>query len=281
MKKWNLIVDVDRCNNCNNCLIATKDEYSGNDFPGYSAPQPDLGTLWLTVKRHERGQAPMIDVSHYVETCNHCDNPACITDKTRDAVYKRPDGIVMIDPVAAKGRKDIVGTCPYGQIFWNEDLQLPQKWTFDAHLLDNGWNEPRCTQVCPTQAIRAGKQTDDEMAQMVLDEGLGVLKPELGLSPRVYYRNFQRIETAFIGGTLHTVENGVDDCLEGATVRLEKGGQPITETVSDAYGDFKFDGLKIDGAEYAIVIEQDGKRLNARTVAMEGSVFLGSILIER
>ena len=252
MKKWNLIVDVDRCNNCNNCLIATKDEYSGNDFPGYSAPQPDLGTLWLTVKRHERGQAPMIDVSHYVETCNHCDNPACITDKTRDAVYKRPDGIVMIDPVAA-----------------------------NAHLLDNGWNEPRCTQVCPTQAIRAVKQTDDEMAQMVLDEGLGVLKPELGLSPRVYYRNFQRIETAFIGGTLHTVENGVDDCLEGATVRLEKGGQPITETVSDAYGDFKCDGLKIDGAEFAIVIEQDGKRLNARTVAMEGSVFLGSILIER
>ena len=40
MKKWNLIVDVEKCENCYNCFIATKDEHVGNDFPGYAAPQP-------------------------------------------------------------------------------------------------------------------------------------------------------------------------------------------------------------------------------------------------
>ena len=35
MTKWNLIVHVGRCLNCQNCVIADRDEYVGNDFPGY------------------------------------------------------------------------------------------------------------------------------------------------------------------------------------------------------------------------------------------------------
>jgi Fe-S-cluster-containing dehydrogenase component len=38
MKQWGLIIDVARCTNCQNCVLATKDEYIGNtflpDFPG-------------------------------------------------------------------------------------------------------------------------------------------------------------------------------------------------------------------------------------------------------
>ena len=40
MKKWNLIVDVAKCTNCNCCTLATQDEHVGNEFPGYSAPMP-------------------------------------------------------------------------------------------------------------------------------------------------------------------------------------------------------------------------------------------------
>jgi Fe-S-cluster-containing dehydrogenase component len=49
-KKWNLIVDIARCNNCRVCFIAVKDEYIGNDFPGYSAAQPAQGHNWLTMR---------------------------------------------------------------------------------------------------------------------------------------------------------------------------------------------------------------------------------------
>ena len=31
-KKWNLIVDVARCDNCRLCFLAVKDEYIGNDI---------------------------------------------------------------------------------------------------------------------------------------------------------------------------------------------------------------------------------------------------------
>jgi hypothetical protein len=54
-KKWNLIVDIARCNNCRVCFIAVKDEHIGNDFPGYAAAQPAQGHNWLDIRRKERG----------------------------------------------------------------------------------------------------------------------------------------------------------------------------------------------------------------------------------
>ena len=43
MKKWNLIVDVVKCTNCNLCTLANQDEHVGNEFEGYSAPMPKHG----------------------------------------------------------------------------------------------------------------------------------------------------------------------------------------------------------------------------------------------
>ena len=74
---------------------------------------------------------------------------------------KRDDGILLIDPVKARGRKDLVEACPYGHIWWNEELALPQLWPFDAHLLDQGWKQTRGQQSCPTGAMRAIKVEDD------------------------------------------------------------------------------------------------------------------------
>ena len=33
-RKWNLIVDVERCDNCRLCFLAVKDEYIGYVFAG-------------------------------------------------------------------------------------------------------------------------------------------------------------------------------------------------------------------------------------------------------
>ena len=125
----------------------------------------------------------------------------------------------------AKGRKDLVEACPYGHIWWNEELQLPQIWPFDAHLLDQGWQQTRGQQSCPTGAMRAIKVEDDEMARMAREEGLEVMKPELGTKPRVYYRNLWRYSKCFIGGTVAAEANGIVDCVEGANVRLTKDGR--------------------------------------------------------
>jgi Fe-S-cluster-containing dehydrogenase component len=258
MKKWNMVIDVAECTNCHLCTLAAMDEYVGNDWPGYAAPMPRHGHHWINILQKERGQVPMIDVAFVPTMCNHCDDAPCMKADTGGAIKKRDDGIVIIDPVKAKGRKELVDACPYGHIWWNEELQLPQHWPFDAHLLDQGWEQTRGQQACPTGAMRALKVEDADMARMAREQGLEVIRPELGSKPRVYYRNLWRYAKCFIGGSVSREAGGGIDCVEGANVRLLKGNTQVAETATDNYGDFKFDRLDENSGRYTVEVSAFG-----------------------
>lgn len=194
-----------------------------------------------------------------------------------DAVTRRPDGIVIIDPVKAKGRRDLVDACPYGAIHWNEEREIPQTWIFDAHLLDRGWKEPRCVAVCPTGALTASKIDDAEFARKCADEGYAPLHPEYGTKPRVVYRNLHRFEKCFVGGTLVATRNGVVDCVAGARIELRQGGVSAGVAESDAFGEFKIDALAPDSGTYDLHITAQGMRPLQRTVKVAESVYLGTV----
>ena len=277
MPKWNLIIDVAECTNCQLCTLATMDEYIDNDWPGYAAPMPKHGHRWIDILQKERGQVPFIDIAYVPTMCNHCDDAPCIAAATDGAITKRDDGIVLIDPEKARGQKHLVDACPYGHIWWNEERAVPQAWTFDAHLLDQGWTKTRGQLSCPTQAMRAVNVEDGEMARMVRDDGLEVLKPELGTKPRVWYKNLWRYSTAFIGGSVSAQANGTVDCVEGATVRLMKDGGAIAETETDNYGDFKFDRLEQDSGAYQVEIDADGHEKKTVEAELTESIYLGEI----
>ena len=276
MKKWNMIIDVAECTNCNLCTLATMDEYVGNDWPGYAAAMPRHGHRWINILQNERGQAPMIDIAYVPTLCNHCDDAPCIKAAKDGAIAKRDDGIVLIDPVKAKGQRQLVDACPYGHIWWNEELNLPQAWPFDAHLIDQGWQQTRGAQACPTGAMKAIKADDAEMARMAREQGLETIRPELGTRPRVYYRNLWRYSTCFIGGSVSAEQGGVVDCIEGAKVRLVKDGRAVAETTSDNYGDFKFDRLDGNSGAYTVEIEAGGRKTTVET-KLGASVNLGEI----
>ena len=276
MNKWNMIIDVAECTNCNLCTLAAMDEYVGNEFPGYSAPMPKHGHKWINILQKERGQVPAVDIAYVPTMCNHCDDAPCVA-KGKGAVKKRDDGIVLIDPIKAKGRKDLVEACPYGHIWWNEELQVPQAWTFDAHLIDGGWQQTRGQQSCPTGAMRAVCVTDIEMAKLAADQGLEVIKPELGTKPRVYYKNLWRFSKCFIAGSVSEQTNdGTIDCFEGAVVRLLKDGDVIAEATTDNYGDFKFDRLTENSGDYIVEIST-GQSKKTLTVQLGVSINLGEI----
>ena len=292
MKKWNMIIDVAECTNCNLCTLAAMDEYVGNEWPGYSAPMPKHGHKWINILQKERGQAPIIDIAYVPTMCNHCDDPPCMKASPQGAIQKRRDGIVIIDPEKAKGQRQLVDACPYGHIWWNEELQLPQAWPFDAHLLDRGWQQTRGEQSCPTGAMRAIKVEDEEMARLAREQNLEVLKPELGTKPRVYYRNLWRYSKCFIGGSVaeerqgviecvegasvQLVKDGAIDCVEGASVQLVKDGASVAVTTTDNYGDFKFDRLDEDSGAYAVQIYASGRSKVVET-SLGPSINLGDI----
>ncbi|WP_424192005.1 4Fe-4S dicluster domain-containing protein [Ampullimonas aquatilis] len=279
MNKWNLIIDVARCENCHNCTLALKDEFESNEFPGYSMPQPRHGHQWIRIERKVRGEKIMVDAAYLPSMCNHCDNAPCVA-KSNSAINKRDDGIVIIDPIKAKGRKDLIDTCPYGNIWWNEDHQVPQSWFFDAHLLDQGWSEPRCSQSCPTGALKALKISDDEMNEIVKNDGLEVLRPEFDTKPRIYYKNLHRFDKCFIGGSVVAQLCGVEECISGAIVILSHEDKEVERLVTDDFGDFKFDNITPGSGNYVIEIQHSdfGK---ARLIGevYEESLYLGDVCL--
>ena len=277
MKKWNLIVDVAKCTNCNCCTLASQDEHVGNEFAGYSAPMPKHGHRWIDIHSKERGSGPLMDVAYLPVMCQHCDDAPCMKAAKNGAVTKRPDGIVHIDPVKAKGQKAIAEACPYGAVKWNEELQLPQHWFFDAHLLDRGWAEPRCVTVCATGALKSVKVTDEEMAEIKSREGLRELQPESATKPRVHYKNLDRYTHEFVGGTIIKTVNGVTDCVANAKIKLEASGSVVGEAVTDAYGEFKIEGLKPDSGRYRVVVEVAGRETKRIDLELRKSVYLGRI----
>jgi len=278
MSKWNMIVDVERCNNCYNCFIGTKDEYVDNEHKGYTAPQPLHDHQWVDVKRAEGGQWPMVEAQFRPEMCNHCDDAPCQKVATGGAVTKRDDGIVIIDPVKAKGQKQIVEACPYNAVFWNEKLEIPQAWPFDAHLLDSGWDKTKIEKCCPTDALRSVKISDSEMQQLAEKEGLKTRRSIDGAKPRVYYKNQEVFDSVFVGGSVATNSDGIEDCVEGATVVVSQDGKEIGKAQTDAYGDFKVGRFAKGLGAVKVEVTHEGSS-ESRDVDVDESIYLGCISI--
>jgi len=187
-----------------------------------------------------------------------------------EAMYRRVDGIVMIDPEKAKGRRDIMDACPYGAIYWNDDFDIPQKCTFCAHLLDSGWTQTRCSQICATGATTFLLVEPGDMKRKCEEEGLLRYRDDLGTKPRVYYKNLYRFTKHFISGSL--ILDG--ECCEGAHITVEGDGVKA-EGASDGFGDFRVDSL--DPGTYKVIIQYPGRSDVERSVTLTTSCNLGEI----
>lgn len=159
---------------------------------------------------------------------------------TDGAVYRRKDGIVMIDPEKAKGQQGIASACPYRVIYWNSDLQVPQKCTLCAHRLDEGEKLPRCVESCPTGALVFGDLDDPTSEISILAATLPIedLHPEYATKPLIKYVG---IPKRFVAGEV-VFQDKAGDCASGVQVRLAGGGLELS-TTTDLFGDFEFEGL--------------------------------------
>jgi Fe-S-cluster-containing dehydrogenase component len=276
MARYGMVMDVSKCSGCYNCQIACKDEHCGQEYAGYTAAQPMTGQFWLKLFEKERGQFPKVKVAYTALMCQHCQNAPCVKAAENGAVYRRADGIVIIDPVKAKGQKQIVNACPYRVIYWNEQENLPQKCTLCAHLLDSGWKEPRCVENCPAGALTFGDldNPESEAAKLVAAGKTESYHAEYGLKENVLYLNLPR---RFIAGTV--VFGDTDECAGGVTVSLKGAGEEKTST-TNSFGDFEFEGLPAD-KDCTLYIKHPGyqsQEIKARTTIDN---YLGNIILNK
>lgn len=276
MTKYGMVIAVDRCIGCYLCFLACRDEHAGNDNRPVSLAQPSAGQKWIDVREHERGALPRVKVDYVPVPCLQCADAPCIAAATGGAVYRRADGIVVIDPKKAAGQRDIVAACPYRVIFWNEARNVAQKCTFCAHLLDDGWREPRCVEACPTQAIVFGDLADKGSAIAELRETRPVEEyvPEFATRPLVGYLGLPK---RFVTGEI-VLADKPDLPAEGVEVALEDGA--VRRAVrTDNYGDFEFAAVD-PKARYKLCIRHPGYAPCDLVLSSRADLDVGTVVLQ-
>mgnify|MGYP001027956800 CR=1 FL=1 len=262
------VIDVRKCSGCYSCQLVCKDEHCGNDWMPYAKPQPDIGHFWGRLDEYVRGAMPQVKISYVFVPCQHCANAPCIKAcPLEDTLYRRDDGLVIIDPKKCNGCKKCISACPYKAIYFNDALNITQKCTGCAHLLDRGWKEPRCTDVCAHGAIKFGEEKD---LKEWIDKA-EILNPEFGVKPRIYYIGLPK---KFIAGTVY--DPVAEEVIIGAKCILTGDGGTYT-TTTDEFGDFWFEGLGV--GTFTLKIEFNGKTLTMDSISTEKDVSLGDIAL--
>ncbi len=178
----------------------------------------------------------------------------------------------IIDPVKCTGCKNCVDACPYHAIYFNEDLNIAQKCTGCAHLLDRGWKEPRCADACPTEALKLMEESE---AKELIKQA-EILHPEYNVKARAYYLH---IPKKFVAGTVY---DPVDkEVIKGARITLTDSSSKKDYTnVTDGFGDFWFEGLK--EGKFSLKIEAKGfAAKTVKSINTEKDVNLGDIPLSK
>ena len=151
MVKKLLLIDIDQCVRCHACELACKQENNLN-----------VGPRWIqvaTIGPRKVNKALHMDFVPLL--CLHCDDPPCAHFCPTGAIIKRGDGVVLIDKSACNGCKLCIIGCPYGAIYWDEELGVAGKCNLCADRIDYGL-EPSCVQHCIGGALQF--VTEEELA---------------------------------------------------------------------------------------------------------------------
>lgn len=204
MTRLSMLIDLTRCIGCDACTVSCKQE---NGTPA--------DVFFARVLNVEAGTFPDVKRVYVPVLCNHCEDPACLRACPNKAIYRRDDGIVLVDQDRCRGTGACVSACPYGNIilkpedkwYLPEDRAYEQehvkprlhqnvarKCTLCAHRVDQGL-EPACVVACPTTARIFGDLDDPESKiskykeQQAEETGREAFKllPECGTKPATLY----------------------------------------------------------------------------------------------
>jgi anaerobic dimethyl sulfoxide reductase subunit B (iron-sulfur subunit) len=156
MSQLAFFVNSDACSGCKTCQVACQDRH-------------DLraGTLWRRVYEvtaggwQKKGEAWTTTVAAYYlsAACHHCFDPACTRNCSTEAIYKREDGVVLIDQSRCTKCNKCAADCPYSAVRASGSGAAVSKCDFCAEDLARGL-PPTCVAACPNRALDWGEYDD-------------------------------------------------------------------------------------------------------------------------
>jgi tetrathionate reductase subunit B len=206
---WAMMIDIEKCIGCGNCVRACKTEnnvpldsaYSRTWVERYHVPQPDAADLEAEPQpevdspdggyngfpeRYPEGDPAK---SFFVpKMCNHCAHSPCVQVCPVGATFESPDGVVLVDKKYCLGCRYCVQACPYGCRFIDPRTNTVDKCSLCYHRITKGLTTA-CCEACPTGARALGdlKNPDDPIHEFLRVHRVQVLKPQMATGAKVYY----------------------------------------------------------------------------------------------
>lgn len=145
-------LNSDACSGCKTCQVACKDRNNLRTgvhwrrvYEVTAGAWTRKGTAWSTTAA----------AYHLSVSCFHCAVPVCANSCTVDAIWKRPDGIVLIDADRCTRCYKCEADCPYGAITHDRPTDPVGKCDFCLAEVEAG-RSPACVAACPSRALGFG-----------------------------------------------------------------------------------------------------------------------------
>ncbi len=209
---WALLIDAERCASRDGCRVCIDACHEGHSVPSLSDPRHQVKWLWKAAFADVFPEQihPAVPVQQrslpVLVTCNHCGSPPCTRVCPTRATWKRPDGVVAMDPHRCIGCRYCMAACPYGARSFNwenpplrahrgayprRSAGVVEKCTLCVERLDEGL-APLCVDACQrygSKALVFGNLDDPASAASRILASRRALRrrPELGTLPNVYY----------------------------------------------------------------------------------------------
>ena len=127
-----LRINHQACTGCRLCQVVCSVKKEGVSDPGRARIQ-------ILMKEMEGVYLPVV--------CRQCEDPLCAEACPVEAIsIDESTGLVVMDQDLCTGCLECISACPYGGIFWHEDLDKILR-------CDLCGGDPECVKFCATKAI--------------------------------------------------------------------------------------------------------------------------------
>jgi molybdopterin-containing oxidoreductase family iron-sulfur binding subunit len=222
MPRWGMVIDLNKCTGCGECVAACKME-NNVAIVGPKESARERTMLWMDILTIYEGEFPHVKVRYIPRPCFHCHNPPCTKVCPVRATYLNREGFVTQIYPQCIGCRFCMAACPYTvksfnwyKPKWPEEMHaacnpdvsvrpvgVVEKCTFCVHRLQKvrevaeaeerelgeGDYVPACVESCPTQAIYFGdlESHKSEVGELIRNPRAFRLLEDLGTEPKVYY----------------------------------------------------------------------------------------------
>ncbi|MDR0826263.1 MAG: 4Fe-4S dicluster domain-containing protein [Desulfovibrio sp.] len=208
-KRWAMLIDTLKFNDAEKFAVVIRACHSFHNVPSIAGGQ-EVKWIWKDTVERVFGEetadykAKGLQAGDCLLSCNHCDNPACVSVCPVGATFRRPDGIVAMDYHRCIGCRFCMSACPYGARSFNfSDPRLHiaalnpdyparargivEKCGFCSELLDRG-EMPLCVKASDGAIVFGDLADPDSGVSRLLSKRTSIRRNEkLGAGPGLYY----------------------------------------------------------------------------------------------